>query len=62
MSSSFASATVVYASRLCNSAAHELAYLGRTRDPDHPAVWMDPLPVSVMNILSREHPGPGLSE
>ena len=44
MASSFASVDVVYASRLCNSATHELACLGRTRDPDHPAVWMDPLP------------------
>ena len=61
MASSFASVDVVYASRLCNSATHELACLGRTWDPDHPAVWMDPLPGFVMNILARELPEPGLS-
>ena len=62
MSTMFASSSVIYASRLCNSVAHELACLGRDRDPDHPAVWIDPLPVFVMNILACDHPGPGSSE
>ena len=31
--------------------AHELARLGRGRDPDHPAVWMHPLPDFVTMVL-----------
>jgi ribonuclease HI len=42
MSTVFASSSVIYASRLCNSVAHELACLGRDRDPDHPLFGLIP--------------------
>ena len=48
------SASVKHVSRSCNFAAHELAKLGRCRDPDHPSVWMDPLPEFVNVILARD--------
>jgi hypothetical protein len=38
MATTFASSSVIHVSRLCNSAAHEVAGLGRSRDPDHPTV------------------------
>ena len=54
MSTLFNSASVEHVSRSCNFAAHELAKLGRCRDPDHPSVWMDPLPEFVNVILARD--------
>jgi ribonuclease HI len=36
--------SIVHVIRSGNSVAHDLARLGRGRDPDHPIVWMHPLP------------------
>ena len=54
MSTLFNSASVRHVPRSCNFAAHELAKLGRCRDPEHPIVWMDPLPESVNVIVARD--------
>ena len=56
----FNSASVKHVSHSCNFAAHELAKLGRCRDPDHPNVWMDPLPEFVNVILARDLAEPGV--
>jgi hypothetical protein len=62
MTTMFASASVFYVPRICNVAAHDLASIGRSGDPDHPIVWIDPLPDFVKNILARDLLGPGVFE
>ena len=47
----FSSTSIVHAYRSCNSVAHALARFGRERDPDHPIIWMHPLPSFVNNLL-----------
>ena len=47
----FSSTSIVHAYRSCNSVAHALARFGRERDPDHPIIWMHPLPSIVNNLL-----------
>ena len=47
----FSSTSIVHAYRSCNSVAHALARFGRKRDPDHPIIWMHPLPSIVNNLL-----------
>ena len=54
MAINFNSVVVVHAPRSYNRVAHELARLGRGRDPDHPAVWMHPLPDFVTMVLLRD--------
>ena len=51
MAINFNSVAVVHAPRSCHCVAHELARLGRGREPDHPAVWMHPLPDFVTMVL-----------
>jgi len=36
--------------RSCNMVVHELARVGRGRDPDHLVFWMHPLPAFVNNF------------
>ena len=62
MTTMFASASVFYVPRICNVAAHDLASIGLSGDPDHPIVWIDPLPDFVKNILARDLLGPGVFE
>ncbi|XP_039796349.1 uncharacterized protein LOC120661524 [Panicum virgatum] len=57
----FNSVSVKFATRSCNYAAHELAKLGRYRDPEHPAVWMDPLPDFVNLALACDLAEPGVN-
>ena len=47
----FSSTSIVHAYRSCNSVTHTLARFGRERDPDHPIIWMHPLPSIVNNLL-----------
>jgi ribonuclease HI len=47
----FSSWSIVHVYRSGNSVAHSLARLGRDRDPDHPSVWVHPLPEFVNNLL-----------
>ena len=54
MAINFNSVVVVHAPRSYNRVAHEFARLGRGRDPDHPAVWMHPLPDFVTMVLLRD--------
>ncbi|RLN07311.1 hypothetical protein C2845_PM11G03640 [Panicum miliaceum] len=58
MATMFTSVTVVHVHRSCNSVAHELARIGRSRDLDHPAVWMTPLPEFVNVLLVRDSAEP----
>ena len=51
-------ASVVHVHRSCNSVAHELARAGRTRDLDHPAVWVHPLPEFANALLVRDSAEP----
>jgi uncharacterized Zn-finger protein len=48
LSTMFNSARVLFVPRTCNFSAYDLACLGRSQDPDHPSVWMDPLPSLVI--------------
>ena len=50
----FSSWSVVFVNRSCNSVAHDLARFGRDRDPDHPILWMHPLPGFVNDLLVRD--------
>ena len=60
MDTMFGSAEVAFVPRSCNYAAHEVAR-GRSRDPDHPVFWMNPLPYFVNDILARDSTEPGAS-
>ena len=51
LSTSFSSSSIIHGYRSCNMVAHELARVGRHRDPDHPVVWIHPLPAFVNNLL-----------
>lgn len=55
------SVSVKFATRSCNYAAHEIAKFGRYRDPEHPAVWMDPLPDFVNLALACDLAEPGVN-
>ena len=50
----FSSWSVVFVNLSCNSVAHDLARFGRDRDPDHPFLWMHPLPDFVNDLLVRD--------
>jgi len=54
MAMNFSSATVIHTPRSCNSLAHSLARIGRSRDPNDPAVWAHPLPDFVKDLLGRD--------
>ena len=58
MAINFNSVAVVHAPRSCHCVAHELARLGRGRDPDHPVIWMYPLPDFVNDLLVRDRTAP----
>ena len=54
----FNSCSVVHVTRSCNTVAHNLARYGRGRDPDHPVIWMYPLPDFVNDLLVRDRTPP----
>ena len=54
----FNSCSVVHVTRSCNTVAHNLARYGRGRDPDHPVIWMYPLPDFVNDLLVRDRTAP----
>ena len=58
MATLFSSVSVVHVHRSCNSVAHEMARVGRTRDLDHPAVWVHPLTDFVNTLLVRDSAEP----
>ena len=55
LSTSFSSWSVIHVYRSCNMVAHELARVGRDRHPDHPIIWMHPLPAFVNNLLVSDY-------
>jgi hypothetical protein len=48
--------------RSCNKSAHEFTRLSFGWDPDHPHVWLDPLPSFVSDILVRDFAEPHVNE
>ena len=54
MATSFTSVEILYVLRSCNFVAHGLTRVGRRRDLGYPALWMNPLPALVNDLLMRE--------
>jgi len=62
MATLFSSVEVLHTTRSCNSVAHGLAQVGRSRDLGHPGVWMNPLPTFVNDLLVCDSAEPQVHE